>query len=218
MKPLSPERALVWRRLKDKGINFRDASLELGMGPTYVQQYVRYEVPRALPRELRSKFAAMLGLKPRQLAPASETEEPIDELRVNSMTAQAGTMDLPLYGTRQSDDGGVALLGAVSALVWRPSALSGNSKAYAIISTDMDMFPFRPGCMVYVDAGAVPKVDDDVLVSSRAVPLEGDEVIMRQLVGMTARSWRVSNRAGKIIELSRTSWVVASPVIGFMMR
>lgn len=57
---LDPVRAKIVSKVEELGLNLKSLSSALGLNETYLQQFVRKNVPKVLPMELRVKLASVL--------------------------------------------------------------------------------------------------------------------------------------------------------------
>lgn len=93
---------LIERRAKELGVTLQDLSRELGLNPTYIQQFVRYGKPKkGLPEIVRRKLAERLSVEESELgaptqalkiAPPSFDEQAfrIDEVDVRGSAGYGG--------------------------------------------------------------------------------------------------------------------------------
>ena len=72
--PPCPARALILSRVKALQTNLANVSAKLGKNPTYIQQFIWRESPRALPKDVRYALADILKVSPQDLDVDAEEE------------------------------------------------------------------------------------------------------------------------------------------------
>jgi phage repressor protein C with HTH and peptisase S24 domain len=67
-------RKRIARAIKDRGLDYKSVSLELGRNHAYVQQFMERGIPAKLPEELRARLSEMLDIPEAELgAPAGRS-------------------------------------------------------------------------------------------------------------------------------------------------
>ena len=181
-------RDLIAKKLKERGLTMKAASLQIGKSHAYLQQFLERGVPASLPEEPRGALAALLqmpedelrGARPssgRTVPPSARPAPPI------------GTNDrLPVLGLAECGPDGWALWnGEVVDYVARPSNLAGVTSAYAVFVVGSSMEPrYFPGELVHVHPGRPVTIGSFVLVQIR--PREDGEApraVIKRLVRRT---------------------------------
>lgn len=75
-----PVRALLVRLAQEQGRSLLSLSRAIGKNHAYFQQFVRVQVPRRLPPDVRRALGRLLGVDPRLFQPVEEREEPLVRL------------------------------------------------------------------------------------------------------------------------------------------
>ena len=73
---LDPVRSLIVRLAQEQRKSLLTLSKALGRNHAYLQQFVRLQVPRRLPEDVRRALGRLLGVDPRLLQPPEERELP----------------------------------------------------------------------------------------------------------------------------------------------
>ena len=193
---MDPVRDLIAKKLKERGLTMKAASLEIGKSHAYLQQFLERGVPASLPEGPRGQLAALLQVPEDALRgdkPSSGRSVPAPRaprglfapsaLRIASAATgispasaslagetQLGTADrLPVLGLAECGPDGWALWnGEVVDYVARPSNLFGVSHAYAVFVVGSSMEPrYFPGELVHVHPGRPVTIGSFVLVQIR---------------------------------------------------
>ena len=162
-------RDLIAKKLKERGLTMKAASLQIGKSHAYLQQFLERGVPASLPEGPRGALAALLGVDEAVLRgpPPSSGRTVSSPSRV---PPQIGTADrLPVLGLAECGPDGWALWnGEVVDYVARPSNLAGVTQAYAVFVVGSSMEPrYFPGELVHVHPGRPVTIGAFVLVQIR---------------------------------------------------
>ena len=116
-RPMDAVRKLILDRVADLHTNLSAVSQKVGKNHAYLQQFIKREIPKKLPEELRGKLALVLGVPERSLkldepSPPLSHLEPIKEkthiarpLTLIPGSQLAGERDLPVFGSAQGGTG-----------------------------------------------------------------------------------------------------------------
>lgn len=84
-------RKTILKRMQERGLNYKEVSLELGKNQAYLQQFIERNVPAKLKEDVRSRLAHILDLSEEELgaperaahhAPSNEISDEIPEIDV----------------------------------------------------------------------------------------------------------------------------------------
>lgn len=168
-------RLLLRAKLEDKGLSWKEASLAIGRGPTFVGEYFRKGVPRELHENDRAKLATLIGVNPDQLRLVVDKNQAKGQravqqngfhMRKLEIPATSHVDKVPIMGIGEGGPHGHSLWnGEVVGHVDRPPVLTDVPKGYAIYVVGSSMEPrYYPGETVYVNPGRPAKSGDFVIV------------------------------------------------------
>jgi phage repressor protein C with HTH and peptisase S24 domain len=195
--PLSGVRKLIDDAITARGGDYKAASVAIGRGETYIQQYLRYGTPRELGERDRKRLAAFLQIDESNLLiednqpdisinkemPRQPYPSKMEFNRFRSGLPEIGRKDLPIRGTATGGTkGGFLMVNDVVDYAYRPAALADAKNAYGILIRGSSMEPrWMPGEAAYVSPDKPYKAGDFVLVQLE--PVEGEiEGLIKQLV------------------------------------
>ena len=162
-------RDLIAKKLKERGLTMKAASLQIGKSHAYLQQFLERGVPASLPEGPRGALAALLGVDEAVLrGPTPSSGRTVSS--PSRVPPQIGTADrLPVLGLAECGPDGWALWnGEVVDYVARPSNLAGVTQAYAVFVVGSSMEPrYFPGELVHVHPGRPVTIGAFVLVQIR---------------------------------------------------
>ncbi len=183
-RPLDGPRRLVAERIAELGLDMANLSRELGHNHAYLQQYVRYAIPRRLNEEDRHRLAALLQVDQLALKPGGDAE-PLDRYAPGDVRNAPGVRlaggalrpeNVPVRGTVRGGQGGAFELniGEPIDYVRRPLSLIGKGEIYALHVESDSMAPrYEPGEIILVWAQRPALIGRDVVVQLRP-EAEGD--------------------------------------------
>jgi phage repressor protein C with HTH and peptisase S24 domain len=157
-------RDLIAKKLKERGLTMKEASLLLGRNHAYLQQSLERGVPAGLPEAVRGPLAALLRVEENLLRGSVPSSGRSVAPRA---MPQMGTQDrLPVLGLAECGPDGWALWnGEVVDYVARPSNLVGVPSAYAVFVVGSSMEPrYFPGELVQIHPGRPITIGSFVLV------------------------------------------------------
>lgn len=84
-------RKRIARAIKDRGLDLKAVSLELGRNHAYMQQFLERGVPQKLPEEIRSRLSEMLDIPEAELgAPAGRSTRPGPDGDIANLNLRGG--------------------------------------------------------------------------------------------------------------------------------
>lgn len=84
-------RKKIAKAIKDRGLDFKAVSLEIGKNHAYIQQYIERGVPSKLSEEIRSRLSELLDIPESELgAPAGKSTRPGMEGDVANLDLRGG--------------------------------------------------------------------------------------------------------------------------------
>lgn len=88
---MDPVRKRIARAIKERGLTYKDVSIELGRNHAYMQQFVERGIPTKLKEEDRSRLSEMLDIPEAELgAPAGRSSVPVSDGDVANLRIRAG--------------------------------------------------------------------------------------------------------------------------------
>jgi phage repressor protein C with HTH and peptisase S24 domain len=179
--PLDDVRRLIAERAEAIGLTLKALSESIGRNPTYLQQYVRYNVPaKGLNDDDRAQLAPLLLVKPEQLRRGAQIPPGIaEELSPYEANPSGGIRPaptpprpdhvnkVPVLGTAQAGPDGIFEFNTGEPIdyVARPPRLANNKRVYSIYISGNSMDPIHlDGDLVFVDAGRKPFPGRDALI------------------------------------------------------
>lgn len=67
-------RRIIVKRIQERGLNYKEVSLELGKNPAYMQQFIERNVPAKLKEDVRSRLAEILDIAEADLGAPARAE------------------------------------------------------------------------------------------------------------------------------------------------
>jgi SOS-response transcriptional repressor LexA len=191
-QPLDEPRRLVLERSRELGLELAPLSKQMGRNHAYLQQYVRYAVPRELGEDDRASLAALLGVDPIKLRVRKGDSRPphtnVSSIMVNIPSdvspatqvrldsAKKRPEDVPVLGVVRggSGDGFELNMGEPLEYVRRPLSLIGKGGVYALHIDGSSMAPrYEPGETILVYYSRPPLIGRDVVVQIKPT-VDGD--------------------------------------------
>jgi phage repressor protein C with HTH and peptisase S24 domain len=182
-------RDLIAKKLKERGLTMKAASLQIGKSHAYLQQFLERGVPASLPEGPRGLLAALLQVPEDSLrGPTLSSGRAVAGKGALPRGPQIGTIDkLPVLGMAQCGPDGLSLWnGDIVDYKPRPAALADVAAAYAVYAVGSSMEPrYFPGELVHVHPGRPVEPGDFVLVQIR--PRDVGDAVPRALLKRLVR-------------------------------
>lgn len=196
-------RIFVSDRLKERGLDMANVSLQLGKNRTYIQQYITKGSPVWLPEDVRPALARMLGVPETDLRRSQTGQSDFNQSLKKNGTfpdrpSQTDTNNLiRVLGMAECGTDGWSLWnGEVVDHVPRPANLAGAPNAYAVFVVGTSMEDrYHPGELAFIHPGKPVTPGSYVLVQmspkedgqpprailKRLVKRSGNKVVLEQL-------------------------------------
>lgn len=163
-------RKFILDTARDRGIELKELSLQLGKNHAYMHQFINRGVPKKLNGDDRALLSQILRVPEIALgAPVSLARKPPLQYNQSNATltdppGEVGPM-IPLYGTVVGGvDGQFELNGNVLDRVRAPASLWKSEEAYAVRVSGDSMEPrYEDGETIYVDPKRRPSKNDYVV-------------------------------------------------------
>lgn len=196
MKTSDSARTIIEAKLREKNLEMRPLSLQLGRNHAYLQQFLRRGKPAHLPEDIREALAKLIDVPEADLKPI-DTKSDSSALVTSYSTVlkkvplpmvEEFPRDLPILGKAVGGDGGCfEINGEVVDYARRLPRLMGVKEAYGVYVYGGSMSPWRKeGEIACVHPNVPVRVGDYVVVQIRP-DHEGDapRAYVKQLVRRT---------------------------------
>jgi hypothetical protein len=236
-------RELIKRQLEQARLSMSEASLKIGRNASYLQQFLKRDVPKELHERERIRLAELLGIDENELrgkstpltsrpyikngdrlqsqAPSAISmtggkQIPLDSPRFFPISEM--TQDLPVFATTQVAGGAMVMSTKPIDRMLRPNFLLHVDDAYGLIVIDDAMDPeVKNGATVQVHPHLPAKNGDACLFRSSADP--DTNVLVRQLVSANDGAWKVcQHKPHKVYSLKKSEWPVCHLVVAVFPR
>jgi phage repressor protein C with HTH and peptisase S24 domain len=217
--PMDRVRELILGWSKKSGNSLARLSKDIGLNPTYFQQFIKKGSPINLPEDVRAAAAPILGVEESQLrgTPVKSRGKPSipQNARLGGTVPIAAT--IPAYGHASGGrDGQFVLNGNKVGDIVAPPSLVAVPDAYAVYVVGESMAPrYLAGEVVFVNP-RLPVRQGDFVVAQIAAEVEGDAPLayVKRFVAMNAKSLRLSQlNPKKALEFPRQSVVSVHRII-----
>jgi phage repressor protein C with HTH and peptisase S24 domain len=165
-------RALVRKRIEEKGFNLSELSKRLGRNHAYIQQYLERGTPRVLPENIRDQMEAILGfdagtLKPKINPEGDPSRRDVGSLRVATLPPSSEMpRDVPVLGIAVGgENADFRFNGEVTDYVRRPPSIMSARNVFSVFVEGDSMSPrYEPGELIYINPDRPANVGDDVVI------------------------------------------------------
>lgn len=164
-------RKRIAKAIKDRGLDYKTVSIELGKNHAYIQQYLERNIPAKLKEDTRNRLSEMLDIPEEELGAPARKNQPkrltsdehgdIPNFTIHAGMGPGGAMSVLSNGEGQiysdQSDGFWSFPDAVKA-GWR-----NMSKIYAMPVTGDSMEPTLPGgSFAFVDISHTVPAPEDI--------------------------------------------------------
>jgi hypothetical protein len=159
-------RKRIARAIKDRGLDLKAVSLELGRNHAYMQQFLERGVPQKLPEEIRSRLSEMLDIPEADLgAPAGRSARPAPEGDVANLNLRGGLGLGSPEGVETNDEGQIYADHVSGYWSFPPAVKAGWRNMPQVYSIPVEGDSMEPtltsGSYVFVDmTHVVPQPED----------------------------------------------------------
>src|SRR5258708_36616976 len=91
-------RELIEKKLRERGLSMKDASVKIDKNAAYIQQFIKRKVPEKLPEDGRESLAPLLGLNPDELRENAGPQSSGNRLPIIKLSARDPAANVPDMG------------------------------------------------------------------------------------------------------------------------
>jgi phage repressor protein C with HTH and peptisase S24 domain len=148
-------RELIEKKLRERGLSMKDASVKIEKNAAYIQQFIKRKVPEKLPEDVREALAPLLGLSPDELRENASTQSSVNRLPIIRLPAADPADKVPVMGIGEGGKDGWSLWnGEIVDYVQRPPSLANAPSGYAAYVVGASMEPrYHPGELIFMHPG-----------------------------------------------------------------
>lgn len=126
-------RRTILKRLKERNLDMKAVSLEIGKNHAYLQQFIERGVPAKLKEDVRSRLSEVLDISEQELGAPTQSIQPEDGVfkdRIDQIDARAGLGGGGLSITENTTSNGITFHREVVEDYWRlPAAMMARLNA-----------------------------------------------------------------------------------------